>query len=298
MLVHSEHCKKLAQAKILEVEGKVLSRSPVGIYSHHPFPREGLPEDIQEALVTQIHRILIKMKLAGHPAYSCPEMRDDLIELEKTMEWNRRLIWRERKIRPLHDKRSPLADCSRLQTKMQDTIQAEDAGFGDLWPTLQLLWGRFFEHHTVLRRLNNLKEPRNSVPLKMWDGLEDEVGLFPIRLQELIDAISSAEMPSFKELLSIYCGGSLEQICNFCGANVTVEAVAREVEGLHMDVPIVCILPFMLPMFHCGKAGCAEEFSKKLRLWDDWSIAVVAVQKKLDCNKCDFCFKLSEKVYR
>ena len=57
------------------------------------------------------------------------------------------------------------------------------------------------------------------MPLKMWDGLEDEVGLFPIRLQELIDAISSAEMPSFKELLRVYCGGSLDQICNFCGAS-------------------------------------------------------------------------------
>ena len=50
MLVHSEHCKKLAQAKILEVEGKVLSRSPVGIYSHHPFPREGVQKTFKRPL--------------------------------------------------------------------------------------------------------------------------------------------------------------------------------------------------------------------------------------------------------
>ena len=117
----------------------------------------------------------------------------------------------------------------------------------------------------------------------MWEGLEDEVGLFPVRLKELIDGINQAEMPSFRELLRIYCGGSLEQICTFCGTNFTVEAVAREAEGSHMDVPIVCILPFMLPMFQCGMASCAEDFAKRLRLWDDWSLAVVAVHKKLDC---------------
>ena len=89
MLVHKEQCRDLAKAKKLEVEGKISSRVPVGMYSHHPFPKEGLPEDTLEVLTVQVHRILIKMRLAGHPAHADSRIHDYLLELEKDMQWNR-----------------------------------------------------------------------------------------------------------------------------------------------------------------------------------------------------------------
>ena len=97
MLVHKEQCRKLARAKKLEEEGKVSSRLPVGISSHHPFPKEGLPEDTLEILTVQVHRILIKMRLAGHPAHADSKIHDDLLELERAMEMNRHSIWAQRK---------------------------------------------------------------------------------------------------------------------------------------------------------------------------------------------------------
>ena len=65
MLVHKEHCKKLAKAK---ARGGASSEDPVGMWSHHPFPKEGLPEDIAETLFVQMQRILSKMRQVGHPA--------------------------------------------------------------------------------------------------------------------------------------------------------------------------------------------------------------------------------------
>ena len=298
MLVHKEHCKELAQAKKLEEEGKVSSRVPVGIYSHHPFPKEGLREDTLETLVFQAHRILIKMRLACLSGYASSEMHDDLLFFEKYMEANRHAIWAERKIRPRHDTTFGLKLSQRLESILEKySIPAEDMICEDLWSTFNLVWGRLYDQN-VMRWLNNLKEPHDAVPLKIWDGLEDEIGLFPTRVQELIDAVSSTQVPSFKELLRIYCGGNLEQNCTFCGITMTVVAVTREVEGWRTDVPTVCLHPFLPLLFHCGEDTCERDFSEKLNAWDDLSAAVNMLHNKLAFNKCDFCFKLSENVYR
>ena len=295
VLVHKEQCRDLVKAKKLEVEGKISSRVPVGIFSHHPFPKEGLPEDTIEILTVQVHRILIKMRLAGHPAHANSRIHDDLLELEKDMQRNRHFIWAERKIRPQHDRTSYIEAGFTLLNKLSSfVVSAVD----ELWPILLLVWEKLCEQH-VLRMVNSLKEPRNAVPLELWEGLEDEVGLFPTRLQELLDALtSSTQLPSFKELLSVFCGGSLEQNCTFCGTTVTVVAVAEEGKGCEKDVPTVCLLPFLPILFCCGGANCAEDLAKKIKTWYGWAAAARMTHDKLALNKCDFCFKLAENVHR
>ena len=61
-LIHKNHCKKMARA--FEEEGEW------SIFSHHPFPEDGLVDDIGESLVVQLQRILAKMKKTGHAAYN------------------------------------------------------------------------------------------------------------------------------------------------------------------------------------------------------------------------------------
>ena len=295
MLVHKEQCRELVKAKKLEVEGKISSRVPVGMYSHHPFPKEGLPEDTLEILTVQVHRILIKMRLAGHPAHADSRIHDDLLELENSMEWNRHSIWAQRKGRPQHDRTFYFEVGFALQHRLNKCVIP---AANELWPILHLVWGRLYEQD-LMRRVNNLKEPHIAIPLELWGGLEDEVGLFPTRLQELIDALtSSTQLPSFKELLSIYCGGSLEQNCSFCGTTVTVEAVKREVEGWRKDVSSVCLLPFFPILFGCGGDDCAKDLARKMQVWYDWASAVGITVSKLAFNKCDFCFKLADTVHR
>ena len=143
MLVHKEHCKKLARAKKLEEEeGKVSSRVPVGIYSHHPFPEESLPEDTAQILTVQAHRILIKLRMSLHFEHAGSKMQKDLLELEKAMEWSRRIICRERKIRPPHDSNYPLQVCKVLMDRSYRGVIPAEA-FADLWSTLFLLVGRW-----------------------------------------------------------------------------------------------------------------------------------------------------------
>ena len=86
------------------------------------------------------------------------------------------------------------------------------------------------------------------MPQDAWeDFIEDDVGLFPLRLKEILDAFVSNQMISFKELLQVFCGGSLVQHCSFCDATMTVEAVYGEVKGLERGVPVVVLLPSRFP---------------------------------------------------
>ena len=283
----------LAEAKKSEDE----DGEPVGIFSHHPFPKEGLPEDTTETLVVQVQRILSKMKLVDHPAWE--KMPEEMLELEEGMKQNRRQTWAGRKLRPEHSATNPTTFSANLRGKLQKVyVPVEDEFRKDLWPTLHLLWGRL-EEHVVMSGLSQLKDPRRSLPVKVWEGLEEEVGLFPARLQELLDALgSSTELPSFKELLSVFCGGSLEQSCTFCGTTMIVKAVEREVEGCFEGAPTVCLRPFLPVFFFCGESSCEEGRSEKIQTWVDWGNAVSMTRGKLGRNQCDHCFKLADNVHR
>ena len=68
-LVHSKHCKKLATAKKDENEGKYSSSMTVSICSNHPFPLDGQPGDVCEALLVCVEKILDKMRGINHPAF-------------------------------------------------------------------------------------------------------------------------------------------------------------------------------------------------------------------------------------
>ena len=281
----------LAEAKKSEDE----DGEPVGIFSHHPFPKEGLSEDTAETLVVQVQRILSKMKLVDHPAWE--KMPEEMLELEEGMKQNRETIWAGRKLGPEH-RTTILHTYPDLRAKLKEaSVPVEDEFRKDLWPTLHLVWGRLEEH--VMSNLSQLKDPRRSLPVKVWEGLEEEVGLFPARLQELLDALgSSTELPSFKELLSVFCGGSLEQSCTFCGTTMIVKAVEGEVEGCLFGAPTVCLLPFLPVFFSCGALSCEEGISEKIQTWVDWGNAVSMTRGKLCHNQCDHCFRLADNVHR
>ena len=59
----------------------------------------------------------------------------------------------------------------------------------DLWSTLHLVLGRL-QSHIVLVALNTMKDPHSSVPEELWQLVEREVGSFPARLQDLLQAFS------------------------------------------------------------------------------------------------------------
>ena len=248
----------LAEAKKSEDE----DGEPVGIFSHHPFPKEGLPEDTTETLVVQVQRILSKMKLVDHPAWE--EMPEEMLELEEGMKQMRETIWAGRKQRPEHRTTNP-TPYPDLRAKLKEaSVPVEDEFRKDLWTTLHLVWGRLEEH--VMSNLSQLKDPRRSLPVKVWEGLEEEVGLFPARLQELLDALgSSTELPSFKELLSVFCGGSLEQSCTFCGTTMIVKAVEREVEGCLEGAPTVFLRPFLPVFFSVVRAAVRKACQRRCR---------------------------------
>ena len=91
LLVHKKHCKQLASDKKAESED-------VNLNSHHPFPINGVEEDVTENLVIMVQQILSKMQSTRHPLLKV--FPAAFKELEENMKWNRALIWSGRKTTP------------------------------------------------------------------------------------------------------------------------------------------------------------------------------------------------------
>jgi len=299
-LVHKDHCKKLLLAKEEERAGKDTSRLPVCLFSHHPFPKSGDPEDITETLVILIQKILIKMQSTDHPAFA--KLPGEMKDLEIRMKANRSQIWFMRKLGLKVGTNSGLDDCSNLFNKTRKmNIQGKDAL--DLWSTLHLVWLRLDDHLTLIR-VNSLKEPMRSVPEKAWEGQVSEAGLFATRVQELIQAFNDSgnQFPTFQHLLKVFCGGSLVQRCSFCNIRVTVKAVCGEAAdggGDHYQwLPLVVVKPHLPVLFSCAGYSCQYKLADRTMAHEYWRLAVQATGNKLAGNACHFCFKLPEEAHR
>jgi len=287
-LVHKHHCKKLALAR--EGEGGDL----VGIYSHHPFSVEDLPNDPLEALQMLVQKILLKIQNSSQPAFTRVQSLIHLIQIEKEMELDMRITWADKKYFP-----GKFKAISYNINLFQETASIEDQDLAgqDLWLTLHLVWGRLHEIK-LIEVMNNMKNAKEVVPEELWIGIQQEMGPFPSRVAELIKALSGTGLPSFKELLKIVCGGSLLQACSVCNSNMIVVAVFGEVEGIFEETPSVFLRPYLPPLFSCGDNRCSKEIASKRDAYDRWCNGALATHLKLRPNKCDNCFKLAEEVHR
>ena len=178
------------------------------------------------------------------------------------------------------------------------SIKDKDLVSQDIWRTLHLVMGKLIEYHQLFVQLNRLKNPRESVPAELWVGLEQEVGPFPSRVAELINALSGTQLPSFQELLKVFCGGELLQACSVCNTTISVAAMWAEVEGADSGTPSVLLKPHLPPLFNCGAYTCVVEMLAKIKFHDKWGAGVSATYAKLLPNQCDFCLQLPEKVHR
>jgi len=282
--VHKDQCKLLSKAR-------ESSKIPVTIYSNIPFSSAALPENTLEALVELIQRVLAKMRDINHPV--CSVFPAEMKALEDEMVAKRRIIWAHQKTFPKQAK-SFFGTDNVAATFFKYLFQSETDPL-DLGSILLLLLMKCVDHKTVLE-VNQMKEPGAMIPKEAWSGAEKEVGLFPTRLQELIEAFHAKgqDFPSYLELLKIFCGGSLIQECSFCSNTTKVEALYGEKRSLGCAL----VRPHSSPTFMCGKPACVQEIRKRLGAWNDWLLAEKALFSKLQITRCDFCFKFAEKVNR
>ena len=292
-LVHKVHCQKMAWAR--------QSDESVGIFSQDPFPdpEVGVQSETTLVLVDIIQKVLVRLKSSNPAAFL---HIDQLPKLEAIMEMNRMWCYANRKVFPeqlkaAHDVNeggnSPDHPLFRGTCKIQLNNEASQ----NIWSSLHLVWGRLIDWEQTVS-MSSLKDPRQAMPLDAWeDFIEEDVGLFSVRLKELLIVFNS-KFISFKELLKAWCGGSLVQHCSFCDTTMTVEAVYGEVKGCKRSVAAVSLRPNMTPMHCCGAPACEEEMNSKVKAWWKWRVAVSLAHNKLLGNSCNFCFKLSEEVHR
>ena len=206
-------------------------------------PQDGMAEDIGETLVVQVQQILANIKETRHPAYNVA--LEDLSQLKMGLQIIRKGIWEARKVGYL------ALYCTQEVAKSRGNL-CKLPVYQSVWQTFILLLGRVVDYDLVVR-FDQLKEPRKAIPDELWTGATGDVGLFPDRLEELLALVTSAaELPSFEELLKVWCGGSLEQNCSFCETPVNIEAVIGEGRGRVYGVPTVMMKPFLPAFFSCG----------------------------------------------
>ena len=164
-LVHRSHCHQLASDKKAEGED-------VNLYSHHPFPINGVEEDVTESLVVAVQQIVSKMRSTRHPLLKVfPAAFKDL---EEKMEWNRELIWSGRKTTPkegIQDVTGNLeASLGPELTEASFTLRSLGGRVKDplgLFRTLCLV-SELQVFHKILVVMSSFKEPLK--PLQSEDG--------------------------------------------------------------------------------------------------------------------------------
>jgi len=281
-MVHKKQCKMLAFVKD---------------YGSDNLPAVKAPDDTMEILKSLMQKTIFK--LFSNNMLADPTVHDSLIKLWKDMNESAELTWCVNGTFP-----KEFATIIRYVFCEQyiDTKKIRVGGMRsadqDLWSTLHLVWGRMIDCR-VVAALNSLKEPQEALPKELWTGLQGEIGVFPGRVAEVIQAFSGDQVPSFQELLEIICGGTLVQRCSFCDISMTVTAVDREVAGCYNSTATVALLPHMAPMFCCGHGNCEAQTADKVIAYQKWKVGVLATFDKLrSASRCDYCFKLSEKVHR
>ena len=295
---HKNHCKKLVAAKEAWREGDL----PVDFLSHHPFPFPvtGTPGDTTEALVCMIRQVIVKMEETGHPALSTNAALLEQI-WQRMVVTNLGTISFSRKIYPpaACAAHAALSDpCADLLSQIGMLFFDETEDQLGLWHTLKLILSCLVDH-LFLQGISSMKEPHESVPEELWHGVEVEVGLFPDVAEQIIELFSAdCQVPPFKRLLEVVCGGRLNNECMFCNTQIVVGAISGPVHGFKCVVPSVWVSPYFPRIFYCSETSCQEQAGSKLMLSYKWRVGVTAALTKLAPNRCDFCFKLSEKVHR
>ena len=289
-MVHKDQCKWLTK-------DRESSKIPVTIFSLSSFPSGPLSENTLECLVELIQRVLVKMRDTNHPV--CSMFPADMKGLEDQMVRNKRVIWAHQKIFPKQAKSFPSCLLVPVSNSLVEYVsQARE----DLGSILFLLCRGFVDHQTVLE-LDLMKDPHAMIPKDLWSGAGREVGVFPSRLQELINTFYEKRAfyhvgqgsISYEELLKILCGGSLIQECSFCSNTTKIEALAGEKVGLAASA---LIKPYFSPTFSCSGLVCNIQMDQRMKTYTDLVLAEDALFKKLQITRCDFCFKHAEKVKR
>ena len=252
MQVHKHHCKMLAFMKDTGFTAFLAVKAP---------------DDTLEILAILMQKIIFKMLSSG--MWSHPGFRGPLTQLGEAMSEGIEQTWAMRRVFP----REFSILCLDKGGLYEETQKIRVGDLWSDWSTLHLVWGRLIEYRRVAQ-LNSLKEPREALPKELWTGLREEMGVFPVRVAELIKAFSGDKFPSFKELLKIICGGTLLQRCSFCHSSVSVVAVEGEVEGFYKTTATVALLPHMAPMFRCGESNCAAEMEDKVFEHQKWELAI------------------------
>ena len=294
-LVHKKHCQKIATiiASYHEI-GDDLAVSEV-IFSHHPFSASEVACNPVEALVMLAQKILTKMQFRNRAAYT--KVTSQLAQLETEMTKWMAKRWADKKIFP--EKFHFVADLNRIFNRCHQTARPVDkeSASQDLYSTLHLVLGRL-DACDAVEMVKSMKDPRGVVPAKLWVGFQQDVGLLPSRLAELIKALSGNQFPSFQELLKIFCGDTLSQACFFCNTRIDVAAMTLEVTGYYAGIPTVDILPYLPPLFNCGANSCMAEYVSKQEAFGQLYLGLGATVARLQSTCCDYCFMLVEKVHR
>ena len=293
-LVHKHHCKKMAMARTEEERTKPeLTPSSVTIYSHHPFPKDGVGGDIYEGLVLSVGQIIAQMRSTRHPA--CSTFKNDIESLEMAVIMAQRRIWYDRKVYPPNFHNFPYEELLGPFNRFTNNFRmiyvkpSKKKRFAklDLWSTLLL----FTEQIQLMALVEGPKFKGGDRSMEQSDFLK--------RMGQLAAAHSTQPLPSFAAFINILCGGSAIQKCSFCSATTAIEALAWSGKGQNQQRHSTVVHKPNTPLvFCCRRQSCSRQLKEKSLdiIERNFSFSIQADQ--VSDIKCDYCFLLSPRVHR
>jgi len=328
--VHKEHCKYLSKQKVLPkswhdkaaclvckeetAAGKIaLSRPGNPVWActlssaNHgptlgslPFPLAEMTGQFVskfEATISIMMRLLLKMKLMGHPAWTMNSTRAELLYKElaeaREMCWKLFLIF---KPGPRVDEASTyilniicmvniykLTEVTDSELKAAKFVEQDEFKPWDTFLMLTVFLDRSY--------LDNGK--RNAEYLGLPDKMEDHARIritsakFNYLWEKIVDKLQDRMVP-FLTLVEVLCGGELSQSCYGCSEELTVGGVSYGINMQCVDGPVL-VFGLATCLSVCGKLCLQQCRARILETEKDVEGTYLKIYAKYWKDRCDYC---------
>ena len=283
---------------------KSLEGASKSLFSHHPFPLNGDPEDRIERLVILIKKLLLKMALSNHKVMQTCSMK--IVQMISVMDLNRQMIWRLRKTKPCPGAAVSTSGNLKLgddiwKDLLHHSLAEDEFALSDdpfrIFDTCAILYNVLEE---LLGPITLQRDSRVALKGDMQFLLtKAQNSTFLVTVDRLLDALEHQLIP-YPAVVKIICFGEVEKHCSMCDRSVTVSEVRQKKPRLDR---VACLFNTInMGMARCASPMCDLLLDQHPSRADftKWYAMVNMAFEKYKVNVCHSCFKFSshEVVHR
>ena len=241
----------------------------------------------EEATITQMMRLVIKMSMLEHPATRTRELCGKLYKVlngARVKCWDAQYCYSDHVIA----QSGVVADNFISSTTFSIARLVEDLNQENaIWSMLAIL--SYFLQAELSSHGRKIVENTDMLPV--MSDIMGRVRLSSSRLKDLWDSVlrmfEGGLVPSFPEVMAVMCGGVNHKCC-VCEEVVTVARVW--VTNDPAPVPVLLLVPGAMHVVMCTKPGCWEQLGRirDVEVFQLYKL-YLEVQVAHSMENCDYC---------